>query len=108
MKKCNGIRAQGLMDAMVVTNEPVAQDLFRLRLDAPSWDAPDPEPGQFVMLRVGQGTDPLLGRPFGVAGFARKGGGGNLELIYRVVGRGTALMAIWKPMVTAPKMPDFR
>ena len=46
-------------------------------------------PGQFVMIRVRSGLDPLLRRPFSVCGVRE-----DLFLIlYRVVGQGTAIMA---------------
>ena len=46
-------------------------------------------PGQFVMLKVGQGMDPLLRRPFSICGVRED----DLVLIlYRVVGRGTTIM----------------
>lgn len=46
-------------------------------------------PGQFVMVRVGSGLDPLLRRPFSICGVE-----GNLFLLlYRVVGKGTEIMA---------------
>lgn len=47
-------------------------------------------PGQFVMLRVAAGLDPLLRRPFSICG---RIGDDAFGLLYRVVGRGTALMA---------------
>jgi dihydroorotate dehydrogenase electron transfer subunit len=47
-------------------------------------------PGQFVMIRVGPNTDPLLRRPFSICGTR----GEDLFLIlYRVVGKGTAIMS---------------
>ncbi|MFQ5768593.1 MAG: dihydroorotate dehydrogenase electron transfer subunit [Acidobacteriota bacterium] len=50
-------------------------------------------PAQFVMLKVRAGTDPLLGRPFSVARVGRQAGEPTLEILYRVVGRGTELLA---------------
>jgi dihydroorotate dehydrogenase electron transfer subunit len=47
-------------------------------------------PGQFVMLRVGSGLDPLLRRPFSLCGRIGEDG---FALLYRIVGRGTALLA---------------
>jgi len=50
-------------------------------------------PGQFVMVRIGDGEDPLLRRPFSICGCRN----GELFLIlYKVVGRGTAMMAALK------------
>ncbi|MBN1848221.1 MAG: dihydroorotate dehydrogenase electron transfer subunit [Deltaproteobacteria bacterium] len=46
-------------------------------------------PGQFVMLRIGKGPDPLLRRPFSISGTRDQ----DLVLIlYKVVGKGTALL----------------
>jgi dihydroorotate dehydrogenase electron transfer subunit len=50
-------------------------------------------PAQFVMLRVGEGADPLLGRPFSVARVGSGPHGATVEVIYKVVGRGTGLLA---------------
>jgi len=84
-----------LTQAMTGANWQVAEQLWRLRLEIPRWVGPVPEPGQFIMLRVGDGDDPLLGRPFGIAGFWELGQGASLEILYRVVGRGTQAMTGW-------------
>jgi dihydroorotate dehydrogenase electron transfer subunit len=48
------------------------------------------EPGHFVMIRVSEGTDPLLRRPFSICSIE----GDSLFLIlYRVVGQGTSIMS---------------
>lgn len=84
-----------LIQAMIGANWQVAAQLWRLRLEVPLWTGGEPEPGQFIMLRVGEGDDPLLARPFGIAGFWRLGEGASLEILYRVVGRGTQAMTGW-------------
>lgn len=54
------------------------------------------QPGQFVMLKVGTGFDPLLRRPF--AAFRRETDSGPvLEIFYKVVGRGTKTMSSLLP-----------
>ena len=55
-------------------------------------------PGHFVMLRVSDGLDPLLRRPFGVYSVLGAKGRGALrgtgiELIYQVVGKGTEILS---------------
>ena len=50
-------------------------------------------PAQFVMVRAGENHNPLLGRPFSVARVGRGPRGATVDLLYRVTGRGTALMA---------------
>lgn len=69
---------------------------YRLVCRVPD-DFPDPEPGQFVHLRVGASHDPLLPRPYGVIDFRREGGAAFFELYYGVVGAGTRLLAALKP-----------
>ena len=84
-----------LTRATVSLNEPVARETFRMVLAADDWRGEEPDPGQFLMLQVCKDTDPLLSRPFGISGFARKGAGAEIEIIYRVVGRGTGMMSEW-------------
>ena len=47
----------------VIEHVPVAERTFRVRLECPEI-AGAMRPGQFVMLRLPNTTDPLLGRPF--------------------------------------------
>jgi dihydroorotate dehydrogenase electron transfer subunit len=54
------------------------------------WDHPAIEPGQFVMVKPNSAYDPLLRRPFGIYSVSK---GKGMELLYKVVGRGTAIMA---------------
>ena len=54
----------------------------------PSEQVPDPEPGQFYMLKVSGSQDPLLRRPFS---FFRKTSDG-IQFLYEVRGRGTMMM----------------
>ncbi|HEB90068.1 MAG TPA: dihydroorotate dehydrogenase electron transfer subunit [Deltaproteobacteria bacterium] len=80
----------------------------RLSLGVPSW--PGSNPGQFVMIGAGVESavvrrDPLLPRPMAVyrdPGPLPGAGGGEIELLYRVVGRGTALMAEALPGQSIP------
>jgi dihydroorotate dehydrogenase electron transfer subunit len=80
----------------VSLNELVAKDTYRMILTTGDWRGQEPQPGQFLMLRVVGDSDPLLARPFGISGFGRKKDGADVEIIYRVVGRGTRIMESWK------------
>lgn len=71
-------------------------------------------PGQFVMIRVREGTDPLLRRPFSICGTE-----GDLFLVlYRVVGKGTEIMSrevrvghkvsVVGPLGNGFSIPDWR
>jgi dihydroorotate dehydrogenase electron transfer subunit len=46
-------------------------------------------PGQFVMIRICEGLDPLLRRPFSICGTKE----GIVLILYRIVGAGTRIMA---------------
>ena len=68
----------------------VRADARSLELAVPGW--PGHRPGQFAMLSLDPGglhRDPLLGRPMAVF----RGDSERLEFRFRVVGRGTALLA---------------
>jgi dihydroorotate dehydrogenase electron transfer subunit len=50
-------------------------------------------PGQFVMIRGWQGTDPLLPRPFAIYSWESSGGKDVLQIVYKIVGRGTVILS---------------
>ncbi len=77
-------------DARIICQEKISGQIVRLRLHSPEI-AGAARCGQFVMLRVREGTDPLLRRPFSFSRiYAEKG---DFEILYRVAGRGTWLMS---------------
>ncbi len=73
--------------ATVKSNQPMGPEIFLLTLEAPAIAA-QARPGQFVMLRVSPGPEPLLARPFSVHGVE----GDRVLILYQVVGKGTALL----------------
>lgn len=77
-------------DALLTGRRELIEGFFEMRLRAPRIAART-QPGQFVFLRVGKTTAPLLRRPVSICGVdaAR----GEITLLYKVVGAGTALMA---------------
>lgn len=74
----------------IIEQNPVTQDTYILGL---SCDLGEWIPGQFVMLSVSDTKDPFLRRPLGILSAAD----GRLELLYKVVGRGTDLLAHLPP-----------
>jgi dihydroorotate dehydrogenase electron transfer subunit len=82
----------------VLENVAMARDTYRLRLDDPRMAAAI-RPGQFLMIRPSSGTDPLLGRPFALYDVVRDANGRPtaLDVVYLVVGRGTAALAACRP-----------
>lgn len=75
-------------DAKIVFNKRVAADAFLLGLQLPEV-ARTARPGQFVMIRVGGGIDPLLRRPFSICGVRDD----LVHVLYSVVGRGTRILS---------------
>ena len=84
----------------ILENVPLARDTYRLRLDDPIL-ARTIRPGQFLMIRPGAegADDPLLGRPFALYDVVRDAAGRPtaVDLVYLVIGRGTACLARRKP-----------
>jgi len=70
----------------------LSEDFNLLELGWPSGLA-EPLPGQFVMVRTREGTDPLWRRPLGVHDFRRVRGAGVLSLLFQVVGPTTRDLA---------------
>lgn len=69
--------------------EALGCNLIRLTLEAPEI-AGAVQPGQFVMVACGINRDPLLRRPFSVHWADVEG---TIQLLVRVLGRGTAALA---------------
>ena len=84
--------------ATVLYNKKILPFYYKLGM---SWEnLPRIEPGQFIMLRISHQVDPLLRRPFGVykiLGQGARGKGQGVEIVYKVVGKGTRLMTVLRP-----------
>ena len=85
--------------SMVVSNVELSPGYFRMRMTAPL-DLLASLPGQFLMLKVSDAIDPLLRRPFGffdvgtfTAEYAGCGTQCYTEILYKVVGKGTRMLA---------------
>ncbi len=79
----------------VVENVLIARDTFRIRLEIPAI-ARSIRPGQFVMIRPGGATDPLLGRPFALYDVVSDTTGEPhaIDVVYLVIGRGTTALSV--------------
>ncbi len=83
----------------IVTNQEIASGYFRMKVLAPGFGH-KVMPGQFVMVKVRKLNDPFLRRPFCVfrVGSLPAESDGlppreYLELVYKVVGRGTEILS---------------
>lgn len=73
-------------------NRALSADFRLLDLDWPA-GLGEPAPGQFLMVRTREGSEPLWRRPFGVHDFRRRGGAAALSLLFQVVGPTTRDLA---------------
>ena len=80
------------MNGTVVKNKEICAGHFLLSVKLPE-SFKTPMPGQFVMTRETGRIDPLLGRPFGVYHFERSENEATVEILYKVVGKGTLLLS---------------
>jgi dihydroorotate dehydrogenase electron transfer subunit len=85
---------KGVYECEVVAQSEVAPGVGRTLVACPEI-ARQAQPGQFVNVRVGHTTDPLLRRPFSVhAAYPTEG---VFSLLYVIVGRGTELLRKFQP-----------
>jgi dihydroorotate dehydrogenase electron transfer subunit len=84
--------------APVLEQQPLAPNIYRLRLHAPELAACI-RPGQFLMLRWPGSADPLLGRPYALYDTVLDSTGQPLgvDIVYLVVGKLTRLLATLHP-----------
>lgn len=87
---------QVMMTGEIIENGRVAPGHFQMTVRLPRF-FPPPYPGQFVMIRRVQPEEPLLARPLSVFGFQRHKDYADLQLLYRVAGRGTKLLSRSRP-----------
>ena len=72
----------------ILFNEKIISGHYKMRLHAPGI-AQEAKPGQFVHIKIKDGYDPLLRRPFSI----HRCEGEKIEILYKVVGRGTELLS---------------
>jgi dihydroorotate dehydrogenase electron transfer subunit len=76
----------------IIKNEEVQPDYFLMKVTLPdSFDKP--LPGNFVMVRIAGLSEPFLGRPVSIYSFSRNKSSSSMEILYRVCGRGTRILA---------------
>ena len=83
--------ARRISVATVAANQRIAPHIHHMVIEAKDL-ALEARPGQFCMLMVNKPStsDPLLRRPLSIAGASSHS---HLEFVFRVVGRGTTLLA---------------
>jgi len=76
----------------VIRNDEVKRDFFLMKIRLPA-EFDEPMPGQFVMIRIAGLLDPFLSRPISIYSYTRGKSRCTIELLYRVVGKGTQILA---------------
>jgi len=85
---------KAVLESELIEKEWLNSSYYRLRLFAPEIAA-DCQPGQFVNLRFSHFFEPLLRRPLSI--FRCDPQAGWLELLIKVVGKGTRLFSLAEP-----------
>ena len=81
----------------ILWNKEVSRNYYKMGLTCPDAYA-IAKPGQFIMLRLIGQTDPLLRRPFSIHNLiVSNGKTEGIELLYKVVGKATAILAREQP-----------
>jgi dihydroorotate dehydrogenase electron transfer subunit len=80
------------MIAEIISNRNVSEKYYEMELRCPELTA-EVKPGQFLMLRVREGYDPYLRRPFSFYRVTRRKGILLASVLYKVVGHGTHMMS---------------
>jgi len=83
------------MEYQVIENINISLSYHKLSLEIPP-TAKLPLPGQFYTVRCGETKDPLLRRPFSMHRLIKRGEAVHLEILYRVVGKGTEWLSTCK------------
>jgi dihydroorotate dehydrogenase electron transfer subunit len=76
-----------IFKTIIKDNRKIASNHYILTLH-PLKKITRPEPGQFFMVSIGNGLDPLLRRPFSIYRWL----GGDFQILYRIVGKGTSIL----------------
>ena len=74
----------------VISQREIAESIYEITLQGELTNEMG-EPGQFVHLKVAQGTDPLLRRPISISSINKEQQ--QFTMIYRREGRGTSLLS---------------
>lgn len=77
--------------AKIISNKELKKNCFRTAIEAPAI-AKIAGPGQFLHIRCGDSKDPLLRRPISIHRIGKR----SVEILYNVVGRGTAILSAKK------------
>lgn len=73
----------------ILFNREIKPDIFQMGFRSPHI-ASESRPGQFVMVRVNEGIEPLLRRPFSICGIHN---GDTICILYKIVGHGTEILS---------------
>ena len=82
-----------VLDAAIVSSEQVSAGLYETVFCAPEL-AHRARPAQFIAVKVREGRDPFLRRPFSISRVDREQG--TVGILWARVGYGTGLMSRWK------------
>lgn len=74
----------------IISQQEITPGIFHIVIHSPTLSQKS-LPGQFLMIRIDDTTDPLLRRPFSLCGAEK----GQIEVLFQVKGKGTEIMSRW-------------
>ncbi len=80
------------MKAKIISHLNVTGHYYKLQIHLPQI-CKKARPGQFVMLKTGETSDPLLRRPFSIHKINKNK---TIDILYKVVGKGTRILSDFK------------
>ena len=78
--------------AKIISNKKLKNNYWHLEFES-GIIAKNSQPGQFLEVKVSDGTDPLLRRPISIHGV----NGAQIRIIYEVIGKGTQILSEKEP-----------
>lgn len=76
------------VQAKITENKKIADNFYKISVES-AYLAKNTKPGQFFKVRCSDAAEPLLRRPLGANSIS----GSGVEMLYEVVGKGTALLS---------------
>lgn len=76
------------VDVLILENKKINDKYFKLAFRSPNLSL-NIKPGQFLHIRINQGQDPFLRRPFSYFRVSP----GRVEILYEILGRGTSVLS---------------
>jgi len=83
-----------ILKEKIISVEEIGPEVFKMTIES-GYVSEKASPGQFVNVKCGDGSNPLLRRPISICDVDRKAG--TFDLVFQVRGSGTGILSTKKP-----------